>query len=219
MRSLVLFLILLTLSAFPKDVVADASFRLVTNGPVGEYVSGGEPRRFTSPARTTFVNVLDRNDPIGTDFFRLQASYEAGVSIRFDVGTDALGANLSSGNYPRAQRASFASAGFGGIDVSMLGNGCSRISGSFVIHSVAITASQEVESIDVSFTQLCEEREPALIGRFTYSASGASIPELAPYASEVAAPVPALGENGIALLFIAIAVIGAMTNRRKRNAN
>ena len=204
---------LLVLSFFGATTLSAQSFRLVTNGPIGEYVSGGQPRLFVSPARNSFPGVLDRSAPIGTDYFTYVAQYVDGGFFSFTVGTDGLGINLRRGNFGNAQRAPFATSGHPGLDVVMLGNGCNEVAGSFIVHSVRMTAAQDVDAIDVSFTQLCEGREPALIGRFTYDASGLPIPSLSPYEIEQPKVVPTLGWEGKTLLTIGLLLLGLASSR------
>ena len=196
------------------------SFRLVTNGAPGETVSGGVPRLFSSPANNAYPSVLDRSAPSGTDYFSYVAKYASGEFFSFTVGTDGLGMNLQTGSFTNAQRAPFATSGHPGLDVAMLGNGCNQVTGSFVIHSVSLTAAQDVDAIDVSFTQLCEGQEPALVGRFTYNSAGTPLHALAPYEIEQPKSVPTLGSAGVTILVFALLVFGMASNRaRKRTAS
>jgi hypothetical protein len=193
---------------------AAPSFRLVTNGPTGEFISGGSPQLFVSPAANVKTELLDRAPPLGTDFFRLSVNYGGGTFFRFDVGTDGLAKNLEPGIYPSAERASFATLGNAGLDVAMLGRGCNEVGGSFVIHSIRVNSSQGVDAIDVSFTQLCEGREPALIGRFTYDATGGIINALDPYANEIPQAVPTAEAIGFLIMFFGLLICGLLTIRK-----
>jgi hypothetical protein len=201
-------------SALAQNMNAAGSFRLVTNGPAGEYISGGQPKLFLSPAAEQFPDVFDRSAPTGTDYFRLFVRYGGSESFFIDIATDGLNRNLAPGNYPDAQRASFASSGHPGLDVVMQGRGCNEVSGSFFIHEVKIASNNAVDFIDVSFRQLCEGREPALVGRFTYSAFGLPIQARAPYELESPQAVPSL--EPLQLLFLGFGILTlAVLFRRK----
>jgi len=199
--------------AFVSPAEAAPSFRLVTDASAGNYVSEGQPQLYTTPAANVFPTVWDRASPVGPDFFRLYADYGSGRFFGFDVGTDGLTRNLSAGEYVNAERASFASAGHPGLDLFMDGRGCNEVSGSFVIHSIAISANQEVGAIDVSFTHLCEGQLPSLVGRFTYNASGMPIPPLAPYEMEQPRSVPTLGWIGEGIVTLLVLLFGIGSQR------
>jgi hypothetical protein len=192
--------LIFTYCIFIENASAVGSFRLVTNGPADEYISAGQPKLFVSPALEQFPDVFDRSLPSGTDYFRLFATYGFSEFFFIDIATDGLGQNLAPGTYARAERASFASPGHPGLDLVMQGRGCNQVTGSFQIHSVSVTADQSVDSIDVSFTQLCEGQEPALVGRFTYNAAGLPIQARAPYESDPPQAVPTLGFSQLLLL-------------------
>jgi hypothetical protein len=191
------------------------SFRLVTNGPSGEYISGGQPQLFVAPGGTEFASSLDLASPLGIDRFSFYATFEPGRFFTFTVGTDGLARNLESGFYPSAQRAPFAATGFAGIDVSMDGRGCNEISGSFFIHAVRFGSNAEVSYIDVSFTQFCEGGPPPLLGRFTYDVGGASLPALAPYESARPEVVPAFQSGQMMISALLLMLLGSTVLRRR----
>ena len=91
------------------------------------------------------------------------------------VGTKQLGHELRVGRDANIERASFATAGHAGLDVSQDGAGCNTISGSFEITNVAISSAGVLQKLDMTFEQRCENGAGLLRGRFAYDASGAPI--------------------------------------------
>ena len=215
LRATTLCLFVASCVTFGGTAEAAPSFRLVTNSATNNYVSGGPPQLYVSPAANVFPTVWDRTLPAGPDFFRLFADYGAGRFFGFDIGTDGLARNLSAGQYLNAERASFASVGHPGLDLFMDGRGCNQVSGSFVIHSVNITANQDVAAIDVSFTHQCEGQEPSLVGRLTFNAAGLPIPALAPYETEQPRVVPTLGWIGNVVLVLTLTLLGLVSRRSR----
>jgi hypothetical protein len=85
-------------------------------------------------------------------------------------GTNWLGHPLQPGVYLDAQRAVFAETGHPGLDVSLQGIGCNRVSGYFVIHEVTFnSAGTQILTFSASFEQHCEGRDPALRGTVNYA--------------------------------------------------
>lgn len=207
-------LLIVSCLSLARAAEAAPSFRLVTAASPGNYVSDGIPQLYRDPAENVFPTVWDRSSPGGPDFFRLFVDYGTGRFFGFDIGTDGLARNLAPGEYINAERAPFASVGHPGLDIFMDGRGCNQVSGKFYIHSVSISSSQDVDAIDVSFTHYCEGREPSLIGRFTYNASGLPIASLAPYEVELPKAIPTLGGVGTALLSLALVVLGLVRSRQ-----
>jgi hypothetical protein len=76
-------------------------------------------------------------------------------------------------------RASFATAGHPGLDVTFQNRGNNTLTGSFTVNSVSffLNASdvEQIGSLDVNFEQHSEGATPALFGRLVYSS--ASVPE------------------------------------------
>jgi hypothetical protein len=92
-----------------------------------------------------------------------------------DFGTNQLGIPIQPGFYANAQRASFASAGHPGLDVSFQNRGCNTLTGNFTVTDVTFGANNAIQSFSATFEQHCEGAVPALFGTFTYSATG--VPE------------------------------------------
>ena len=87
-------------------------------------------------------------------------------------GTQMLGTPLAPGTYLNAERAAFASAGHGGLDISFEHRGSNTLTGSFTIHDITYhqqASTWVLDSFDASFSQNSEGRPLALTGRITYS--------------------------------------------------
>jgi hypothetical protein len=78
-----------------------------------------------------------------------------------------------------AQRASFASAGHAGLDVSFQNRGSNTLTGNFTVNSVSyfLDASnvRQIGNLDVNFEQHSEGATPALFGHFIFQSS--AVPE------------------------------------------
>lgn len=74
------------------------------------------------------------------------------------------GQQLRPGTYTNAQRAPFRAAGTAGIDVGGEGRGCNQISGSFTVTALRLDRQGNVQVLEVTFEQHCEQSAPALRG-------------------------------------------------------
>jgi len=77
--------------------------------------------------------------------------------------TRAMGQSLSIGTFAQAERASFASSGRPGIDITGDGSGCNTITGDFQIQAITWSGST-LKSFTASFEQHCEGSLIALRG-------------------------------------------------------
>jgi len=101
---------------------------------------------------------------------------EAGL----DFSTQQLGIPIAPGTYTDAQRASFATAGHPGLDVSFEHLGSNEVFGQFTVNSVSFftdnTNTLRIGSLDVNFEQHSESpTAPALFGHFVFQ--GTAVPE------------------------------------------
>ena len=149
---------------------------LYITGAVGNYVSG--------PGNTYFDNVYgnwsfllqDRTGDGLVDFFTLTGSSLAGT-FGMQLGTNMIPANLAVGTYLDAERASFASAGYPGLDFWMNGRGFNDVYGSFSIQDIAVDysgSSPVMQQLDVTFSESGSLDGPALKGVLHYLAMPAS---------------------------------------------
>src|SRR5439155_15598393 len=100
--------------------------------------------------------------------FALGSGQSPNATLYFS--TDQLGIPIQPGFYPDAQRASIASPGHPGLDVSFGSRGCNTVTGNFTIHEFAYSPSLGIQSFSASFEQHCEGAQPALFGTFTFQA-------------------------------------------------
>jgi hypothetical protein len=74
---------------------------------------------------------------------------------------------IAPGEYPDARRYPF-QGNNPGMDVSGNGRGCNELSGSFTVRSVSFSPHGDLEHLDLSFEQHCENVAPALRGTLSY---------------------------------------------------
>jgi hypothetical protein len=90
-------------------------------------------------------------------------------------GTDQLGIPFQSGFYPDAERATFASLGAPGLDVSFQHRGSNTVAGEFTVHEVSFLnpapGDYQINELSVSFEQHSGGHPAALYGDFTYSSN------------------------------------------------
>jgi PEP-CTERM motif len=166
---------------------------LATAGPMAELTLQSQPGDFIGQGQTKDIIYT----PSNSDFFSAVILTGLDVSgqpafLRFDFGTvtgsnstntfstldfatNQLNLPFQPGIYTGAERASFATAGHPGLDVSFQNRGSNTLTGSFTVSSVSffldISNVEQIGSLDVNFEQHSEGANPALFGRLVYSAS------------------------------------------------
>jgi len=200
-------------------VAAAPTIRLETTSEADDFIGGGRPRLYTEKTGVLFVNTTDRSTPGQVDFaeFFLQpVGPEYNKWFLLMVGTRQLGHELEIGRYVDAERASFATAGHPGLDVSDDGVGCNTISGIFEISDVSISPDKVLQRLDMTFEQRCENATGLLRGRFAYDASGAPISF-----ATVPVVVPGLSAAATLLVSLMLAALGikaiACVSNARRN--
>jgi PEP-CTERM motif len=170
---------------------------LATAGPTAELTLRSQPGDFIGQGQTKDIIYT----PDNSDFFSANVVAGGDVSgqpafLRFllgtptgsdttntysqlDFATNQLNLPFQAGIYTNAERASFASPGHPGLDVSFQNRGSNTLTGSFTVNSVSFFLDpsdvEQIRSLDVNFEQHSEGATPALFGRLVYSA--ASVPE------------------------------------------
>jgi len=188
---------------------------LTLTGTPGDWISGGR----------NIDNVYSSNDPlliwhfaqfnnIGTAnapatnylsfIFLLSPSQVTDDKFTdLDFSTRNFGGPLAAGvTYTNAERASFASPGHPGLDVSYGHRGCNQLRGSFTVNQLSFSVGQ-VDTFSASFSQACDNG-PLMNGTFYYNANLTALPP-------ANVPEPAT----LALLGLGIAGIG-FARRRKQ---
>jgi hypothetical protein len=166
---------------------------LVLDSQPGDFVGGGKHSDVTyTPANTAgaggifSAQILTGLDVAGQPaFLRFAFSFPITVSpdefSQLDFATNQLNIPIAPGTYLNAERASFASPGHPGLDVSFEHRGSNTLTGNFTINSLSFftdsTNTLQISTLDVNFEQHSEGLPPALFGHFTYNAGIASIPE------------------------------------------
>lgn len=137
------------------------------NSEAGDYIGGGQSRRYT---------LVD-----GT--FAASQNYRGGVTVNFNGSSrwtlsfgPPQGTPFAEGTYTGAQRFAFAAAGSPGMDISGDGRGCNTISGQFTVNAIQFTGSV-VDRYAADFEQHCEGGAAALRGqvRWNYVEPGAPV--------------------------------------------
>lgn len=89
---------------------------------------------------------------------------DLGTFASLDFATNKLGVDLAPGSYTNVQRASFAAAGYAGLDVGFNGRGCNTVTGSFNVLD-AVYVGTKVQRFDATFVENCDSTTPSLTGR------------------------------------------------------
>ena len=108
------------------------------------------------PTTGLSVSVFDLTDGGEVSFVRIQYD-NAGASWRLDFSTEQLGIALAPGTYADVERATFASPGHAGMDVSGMGSGGNTIFGSFTVTEAVFDYSNPSEPVVVSLSITFEQ--------------------------------------------------------------
>jgi hypothetical protein len=165
---------------------------LVLDSQPGDFVGGGKHSDVTyTPANTSPGGLFSAQILTGLDvagqpaFLRFAFSFPFTVNpdefSTLDFATNQLNIPIAPGTYLNAERASFASPGHPGLDVTFEHRGSNTLTGNFTINSLSFftdsTNTLQISTLDVNFEQHSEGLPPALFGHFTYNAGVASVPE------------------------------------------
>jgi len=112
------------------------------------------------------------------------SSLSTPLSVQLNFQTDQLGIPIQPGVYMNAVSAFTPMMGHPGLYV-FGHNGCSTITGGFVITDATFLPDNTLSSFSSSFEQHCEGVTPALFGTFTYNANATEVPEPASYSFAV----------------------------------
>jgi hypothetical protein len=109
------------------------------------------------------------------------ASTESTLVIRFRGDDDwelefkaPEGKELGTGKYESAQRAAFHNPTKPGLDISVSGRGCNKLSGRFEILALQRNPDHRLSKVDATFQQYCDDSEAALRGTLSLTNLGAT---------------------------------------------
>lgn len=130
---------------------------LQIEGKDGEFITGGQRYRFTSPP-ATFVITTQDSGRLALEIDEVPGSpwsmsFDAGKSGRFDARS-----------YPNAERFDFGEKGRPGLDVSGNGHGCNNVEGSFTVSSAEYERDSVLKKLRLTFTQVCDDVKAPLTG-------------------------------------------------------
>ena len=132
------------------------------------YQFGSEAGDYIGQGKSATLNEGNASVRLTGDSARVTVNVE-GVnqwhSIEFAAPADQ---QLAPGTYPLAERSSFRTGRSPGLDVSQTGRGCNAIWGSFAIRQIEFDASGQVQKLEATFLQQCEQNTaPKLTGRLS----------------------------------------------------
>jgi hypothetical protein len=126
---------------------------VVLDGEAGDGISQGHTWTYVDPSK---IFVMD-----GTTPGWLRVSVQAAAFWWIDVRAPD-GSTLVPGVYENAERASFASPGHPGLDVSGDGRGCNTVTGRFTVHEASWAGDGKPTTFAATLEQHCDGATPAL---------------------------------------------------------
>jgi hypothetical protein len=133
---------------------ADAEMTaVVLDGEPGDGISNGHTWTFVDPSE---IFVMDLTTPAW-----LRVTVQSSTFWNIDVRAPD-GSTLVPGSYENAERASFASPGHPGLDISGDGRGCNTVSGRFTVHEAVWGADGKPVTFAATLEQHCDGAAPAL---------------------------------------------------------
>jgi hypothetical protein len=168
----------------PNAATAGPMAELTLQSQPGDFIGQGQTEDIIyTPTNSTFFSaqILTGLDVSGQpaflrfDFGTVTGSNSTNTFSTLDFATNELNLPFQPGIYTNAMRASFATAGHPGLDVTFQNRGSNTLTGSFTVNSVSFFLNssnvEQIGSLDVNFEQHSEGATPALFGRLVYFAS------------------------------------------------
>jgi hypothetical protein len=166
---------------------ADSTFaHLILNSKPGSFIGEGKNWDITyTPANTggffnaqilTFADVSGQPAFLRFSFLQLGSTPDNYSTL--DFATNQLGIPIGPGTYTNAQRASFATAGHPGLDVTIQHEGANTLTGSFTITSLSFfkdtSGTEKIGHFAVTFSEDADNHTSQFTGSFEYNDAGAS---------------------------------------------
>jgi len=164
---------------------------LTLDSSPGSFIGGGQNWDITyTPANTngffnanilTFDNV--NGQPAFIRFSFLQLSMNPDNFATLDFATNQLGIPIAVGTYDQAERASFASPGHPGLDVTLQHRGANTLTGSFTVTDVSFyqdtSGALTIGHFATTFEEFADNNTSHFTGTFEYNDSNApaAVPE------------------------------------------
>lgn len=146
---------------------ATATNVIVFEGDAGDYIHPGSD---TILLGSWSANVLPNGSSTPTQITIHVTPTSASQGLWWDLvfSSTQLSAPLTTKSYSGALRASSATPGSPGLDISGDGRGCNTLNGAFTISKLQVAAGGVVTSFTASFEQHCEGSSKALRGCVHY---------------------------------------------------
>jgi hypothetical protein len=175
-NSLAVLAFLVTSLCIVATVDAVPMYRLEFEGPVGDYISGGNHVVLTEAdvGLTTFVE--DRTGDGIPDSVRFDSTGIGELFFLLYFDTYGIPGNLVPGSYPNAQRSPFPDPGHPGFWLAWDHRGCNQIAGSFTISEASFGPTGPTR-FSARFEQSCETFMPTLTGTFEFTSEPTGAPE------------------------------------------
>jgi hypothetical protein len=139
---------------------------------VKDYVGMGEDYDFSydNIAPNQVLGLVEEKIDQKPSYIRLIGLPRNGRFVILDFSTRELKTSLAIGSYINSERASFASFGHSGLDMSFDGRGCNVLSGSFSVKKISfakdtnVYGSFRLDQFHADFIQYCDGNPAALRG-------------------------------------------------------
>lgn len=180
--------------------------RVTLQSQPGNYIGQGQTYDYTYTPANTVGGLFAANiryhanvdgQPAFLDFLFITAPSPPNRFVTLSFATNQLGVPISVGTFLNAQRASFATAGHPGLDVTFMNRGSNTVTGNFTVTDVGFYNDGSTLMIDhfsAQFEQLSEGFGVPLFGTITYrSANAITVPETSSLLFLVLAAMPLAG--------------------------
>lgn len=143
----------------PRSRITSTS--LVLSSDAGDYIGGGNSRRYTLADGAWQVQAT--SSPSGSGVSHISVWFEGADWWHLDLAAP-QGKMLTPAVYKSAERWPFQAATKPGLSFTANGRGCNTVTGEFIILELVLSSDHSVERLHAIFKQHCEGGSPALRG-------------------------------------------------------